>query len=531
MRENTPTVRLSTPGLLVTAFVALAITGCGEGGYPPANDDNAVPIDAEETRAGAVLGQPDHWEPAPEDGVELGFGWDSRRGRVVPNRCVSMTPVRMPGQVAQLHLSEVTDTSEVMKSLGVSASVSVKSIYGKASAAASFAKSSRVSASSSTFLLDAVVENGVIFAGPRGPADVTRSAYPSLDNESDASWSSNEAGRLEFQSWALNLARRPSEFRANCGDAFVSAISSGARLYATISFTSTSSTQSQNVKAAIKAEYGPVKASGAVKTRHENTLANTELEVYYLQVGGAQGQIAMSKEGLEEKLRNLAKETDQSPQLQFIRLTPYSRLPQWRGVDTWMDAEDELDIIADYYWVLSSLEAEIEAIVADYDAYNPKTGKSEAELTAFKDDVLKLRRLIWLAMKPDDDEEPETASAKFVAPGWSFEPFSGAPLKIFKAPQSVELGEIAGNPTIAELSRHLEDASPSGNPNLLRLFLPIPNAAPVSDPKGEEQLKQAVIDWYVAAKVRRACERDPTSNDCLSRDELAAVAAAVPVRP
>ena len=131
MRQNAPTAPRRNSALLVTVFAAVAITGCGDRKSTPASDGNAAPIDAEETRARAVLGQPDHWEPAPEDGVELGFGWDSRRGKVIPNRCVSMTPVRMPGQVAQLHLSEVTDTSEVMKSLGVSASVSVKSIYGK----------------------------------------------------------------------------------------------------------------------------------------------------------------------------------------------------------------------------------------------------------------------------------------------------------------------------------------------------------------------------------------------------------------
>lgn len=521
----------STRALLVIASAVMAIAGCGEGRHPSASDDNEVPANAGETRAGAVLGEPDHWEPAPEDGVELGFGWDSLRGRVVPNRCVSLSPVRMPGQVAQLHLSEVTDTSEVMKSLGVSASVSVKSIYGKASAAASFAKSSRVSAHSSTFLLDAIVENGVLFAGPRGPADVTRSAYPSLDNVSDASWSSNEAGRLEFQSWALNLARRPSDFRATCGDAFVSGISSGARLYATISFTSTDSAQSKKVKAAIKAEYGPVKASASAAAEHKQALENTELEVYYLQVGGARGEIAMSQQGLEEKLRKLAEETDTSPQLQFIRLTPYSRLPQWRGVDTWMDAEDELDIIGDYYWVLSNLETEIQAIVDDFDAYDSRTGKSKAELAAFKEDVLKLRRLIWLAMRPDDEEEVETPATKFVAPGWTFDPFAGVVVDKFEAPQSVELGEITGNPTIEELSRHLESASPSGNPSMLRIFLPIPTSASVDASAGKVELQQAVIDWYIAAKVRRACERNPTSNDCLSSQELEAVAALVPVRP
>lgn len=63
----------------------------------------------------------------PASGVELGLGWDTARGEVVANRCVEFAPVRETGQVATLRMREVSDQSEIMESLGVSAAVSVNS--------------------------------------------------------------------------------------------------------------------------------------------------------------------------------------------------------------------------------------------------------------------------------------------------------------------------------------------------------------------------------------------------------------------
>ncbi len=94
-------------------------------------------------------------EGIPEGGVELGYGWDSRRGEVVPSRCIAFAPVRATGQVATLSMREVSDQSEVMESLGVSASVSVKTIFASGSAQASFARDTKVSATTTNLLLQA----------------------------------------------------------------------------------------------------------------------------------------------------------------------------------------------------------------------------------------------------------------------------------------------------------------------------------------------------------------------------------------
>ncbi|MEQ8264211.1 hypothetical protein [Pseudohaliea sp.] len=516
---------------LIPALAVLAIAGlaaCTSDDSPPAVIKPAAqPEDAEATQSRAVLGAPEYWEPAPEEGVELGFGWDSRKGRIVPNRCVRMTPVRASGQVARASLSEVTDTSEVMKSLKVSAAVAVKTMFAKGSAAASFAKSSRVSAQSTTFLLDATVENGVLFAGPYGPADEARLAYPSLEAHATAA-GGEPASRLTLQPWAGGLMNDAATFRAYCGDAYVSAITSGARLYATISFRSTSSSQSQKVKTAIEGTYGPVRAEAKAAATHAETLANTSLTVHNLQVGGSGGEIAMSKDALLEKLKSLAGEAEASPQFQYLRLTPYSQMPEWRGTDTWMQAEDEFEVIADYYWQLTNLDDEIETILADYKNYNKLTGKTQPELRAFQDDVLRLRRLIHSAMQPDPevpaDALPASTDGSASAPIELF----AAPKTVFKAPSAIDVGLLAGNPTLGQLADELAAASPFGNPSLLRIHLPIPDH--VSTATDAATLREAVVDWYVRPRAKRACDRDPTEKDCLTNAELDDVQQFVVVR-
>lgn len=510
--------------IALSCIFALAACVRDDTTYSNAATDATNP---EETKSRAVLGAPSLWEPAPDDGVELGFGWDSSKGRIVPNRCVSVTPIRATGQVARVSLSEVSDTSEVMKSLKVSASVSVKTMFASGSAAASFAKSSKVSAQSTTFLLDATVENGILFAGPRGAADVARLAFPSI--ESPAALAKDEPGRLTFQPWAEKLLKRSVDFRAYCGDAYVSAISSGARLFATISFSSSSSTMKQAVSTAIKGTYGPVKAEGSAAEAQATTLAGTSLDVQYLQVGGARGAIAVTREGLQEKLEKLAGEADDYPKFQYVRLTPYSQMPEWRGVDTWQQAENEFEIIADYYWQLTNLDDEIDEILGNYKAYNDKTGKTKDELKVFQDDVLRLRALIWSAMQPKmdddatpaDDSDPDSQAAPLTL-------FAAPAASVFKAPDSIDPAVLTGNPTLDEIADELTAAAPFGNPSLLRINLPIPSHA--STATDSAALQTAVVDWYVRPRARRACDRDPTSYDCLNNAELDDVAELVPVR-
>ena len=123
---------------------------------------------------------PRYTEGIPNDNVELGMGWDSRRGEVVPNVCIKFSPVKSSGQELKLSMREVSDKSEIMDSLGVSAEISVKTMFASGSAQASFASNSKVSSSSTTLMLHASVDNGEIFVGPTESSGIPRSAYPKI---------------------------------------------------------------------------------------------------------------------------------------------------------------------------------------------------------------------------------------------------------------------------------------------------------------------------------------------------------------
>jgi hypothetical protein len=547
---------------LSVGLAALFLSGCQPGGV----SGDAEPAGAEpepfssryDTRQALALSA--HWEPAPDDGVELGMGWDSREGRVVPNRCVRLSPVHSPGQTSALTLDEVTSSSDVAAALKVSAAASVKTMFASGSASASFARSTRVSAHSTTLLLNATVTNGVLFAGPAEAPAMARSAYPLDGQGGGGAESTQDTGRLTFHPWARALLDRPTEFRAHCGDGYVSAVSSGARLLASFSVTGKTAAERQTVAAKIKGSYGPANFSGGMNGTTDTKESESQVSVRYLQVGGARGAIATSKADLDAKLATLANEAFESPRFQDVRITPYAQMAEVRFDVGWGETDDEYDLIADTYWQLTALESDLQLILEDYGAFDARTGLDREQLGAFADDLLAMRKAIFAALAApvpagSDDGVSSPADRLVLFPG-------AAPLKGAGPTTVLSADSLARARDIGELARQLSSAFPMGNPTLLRLNLPLPNEkaeevkkalddartafstmpggqkllalmeAELAKPGADRAvLQRAVVDRYIAPVVRRACERDPTERDCLSRAQLEQLADLVPVRP
>lgn len=133
----------------------------------------------------------------------------------------------------------MSDSYEVMKSMGLSAAVSVKSIGYKVSGKASFAKNSKVSGYSSNFVLRASVDNGVRYAAP---LDHSVQAKITSENEFQRS----DSGAIRLTPEALKLAKKKDQnaFTNVCGDSFVSALYGGAELIADSSQGKTSEPES-----------------------------------------------------------------------------------------------------------------------------------------------------------------------------------------------------------------------------------------------------------------------------------------------
>lgn len=458
-------------------------------------------------------------EGIPESGVELGWGWDTRTGGVVSNRCVEFAPVQATGQRATLSMREVTDKSDVMNSLGVSASVSVSAIFGaKGSAQASFAKDSKVSSTSTSLLLRATVENGVIFTGPKQDPIKARRAFPafaengqpvppSLDWKKWQEEPQQQAhDEVVLTAWASDLLRQSGmkAFLRHCGDSYVSAIYSGADLLAITTFTATTKTQKQNITAALQAEYGVVQASADVKNSKESTLGSTNMHVSYMQVGGGKGILPTTRELLVAKLGGLAKEAAQDPKFHSMEVTPYDQLASWPADSIPAEDPEVDDTISNYYWSLTSLNDDIQSILDEFDKFSPLTGLGFAELQALQDEVNKLRADIHL--------------------GARFER-TGVPAQSFGF-QSKRLAALNSEPRTAfkadwakrSFLPKLEESVPQRNVNLLRLNLPLPLSAAAG--LNERNAAQAVVEYYVGRQSKRICARDPSDSECLSNEQL-----------
>jgi hypothetical protein len=495
-----------------------------ESGGPQENFTSKVP-------SYLALGEKSVWQPVPDDGVELGLGWDSREGRVVPNRCVRLAPVHSPGQTTTMTLDEVSSRSQMMHSLNVSAAASVKTMFASGSATASFAKSTSVSSQSTTLLMNATVTNGTLFAAPPVPAGAARTAFPAAGEGVSQPSGENNSGRLTFEPWASALLKKPEEFRAYCGDGYISGITSGARLLASFEIVSKDASARKSAAASIKGSYGPANMSGSGSSSSSTSTTGTEIHRRYMQVGGAKGPIATDETKLNEKLAVLAEEAFESPRFQDMRITPYAQMAEWRGSDAWRNSDDEYGLIADTYWHLTSLEDDTRQVLQNYADYEPRTGKTREELSAFLDDILTVRRAIYAAFKQSDEAASNPAKGEESLTLFEAPESAGLPANSFKAPSGINLRVLGGQPTLGELAQQLQNALPFGNPALLLINLPLPKTE-VSEANSRDKatLQKAVVMYYIGPAAQRACGQDPTSRSCLGNKELEAVAKLVPVR-
>ena len=467
----------------------------------------------------------------PLSGVELGWGWDSRRGEVVPNRCIEFAPVQARGQATRMHLTEVSDQSELMRSLNVNAAVSVRTIFASGDAKASFAKSSKVKASSTNLVLQATVDNGVLFVGPKRMPDRARYANPQFGERGepapDAGWRQWAADSgavaehsLTFRPWAKEFLDNGDggAFRRHCGDSFVASIQSGAELLALISFTASSAAQKQSIAASISADFGVVQASASAASASESSRANSDLQVTMTQIGGSGGPIATTREDLVEKLKLLALDAAMAPKFHSMQVVSYDSLADWPAEVALTASTGELEVIADTYWFLGSFYELLEEIIAEPEAYSYATGLIPSELEDLQDQVVEKRAaLLRMLRQAADGEVPDDAEMTDVAlrlPG-------GRTLRLPDADSAQMLG---GLPTAAAwvdaLGEALIETLPMSNPNTLLLHLPLAKALTAEWLGNEPGLRALVVRRQMHDQAKRFCRLDPTDNQCMTNRQL-----------
>jgi hypothetical protein len=293
----------------------------------------------------------------PESGIDLGWGWNSVEEIYVPTVCVEFVLAEELGQTKHMKMKEVSDSYEVMEAMGMSASASVKTIGYSASGKASFAKETKVTGFESTFILEASVDNGVRYAAPAAADGRPGIARYNEQGKKMAP----DVGEIRLTAEALRLARAKDlgPFFDRCGDSFVAAIHSGARLTAVISIEARTHREQERISAELSASGGGVHVEGGFKGEKGSALEGRKVTTRFFQSGGKGDSIPSRREDLPQKLKELAQLADSAPKNFRMTLAPYTALANWPERPIEIDV-NELDQLASYWGAYDSLYGEIQ---------------------------------------------------------------------------------------------------------------------------------------------------------------------------
>ena len=289
--------------------------------YRPPSDDNTEIVEV------------------PITGINLGWGWDHHNAAPVRTQCVEYIEASEPAQTRYMTMKEVSDSYELMQSMGMSAQASVKTIAFEAKGKAAFAKDTNITGYSSNFVLNATVENGVRYTAPA------------------------ESGAVRLTDQAVILAANDlDEFEHQCGDAYVSAVYSGAKLTALITIETKSQEEKQEMSATMSGSGWGAEFEASMKQKTGSKTENKNMSVSIFQTGGRGDGIPKNKQDLLDKLDVLPAIAFDAPKDFHIAVTPYDTLANWpaQTLDT---SEDEFEQLASYWGAYNTLYDEIQYIL------------------------------------------------------------------------------------------------------------------------------------------------------------------------
>lgn len=477
----------SLRAVVVVSCLVMAIGAC----QPPRDEPDPEAAEDRAATGRRILPGPEEVQPrtldVPASGVHLGWGWDSETERARPTVCVEFEMARDEGQTKHMSFREVSDSYEVMSSMGMSAAASVDAIGYKASGKAEFAKSATTSGFSSSFVLTASVDNGVVFAAPVPPG--TREGDMSyLDTERPTA----HHGAIRLTSEALDRARRgEDEFRRRCGDSFVSALYGGAQLTALITIEATTHSDQEAVSAELSGSGWGVEVEAGFEQENRSETSKHDSSMSFFQVGGRGDPIPKHKGDLLEKLGELPQQAADAPATFRMTLTPYTALVNWPDrFDVEVDTSEHEQIASDW-GAYATLYDEIQEVLASPDDYSffvsPTEDGQESQ---------------WLAANKKDEEKDQRVKA--------LESLEALQDEVHETLRSLrDVAARCADPT----QECTFDEGAVLDPYGVRVRLPLP--------RGETDLTlEHLVDFHVRDTAQRRCDISPINPGCLSNAEV-----------
>jgi hypothetical protein len=475
-------------GRLACALLAL-VASCDRPPKPdvsPAEDRGGVSYREAQLDSTVVV-------EVPDTGIHLGWGWNTFDNESVPTICVDFVEGREEAQTQYMTMHEVSDSYELMRHLGVSAEASVKSIGFEASGKASFAKDLNVTGFSSSFVLQATVDNGVRFAAPL-PLPETRAqeGVPLLGPRG------GNRGSIRLTKEALAVARRGDmgEFKRQCGNAFVSAIFSGAKLTGLLTIQARSQTEQEEVAAELSGSGWGARLQASLKSGSTTTAGTKRMDMSAFLTGGKDEKIPASKEELLATLENLSRIATHAAKDFHMAVTPYEALSNWPARDI-TGEPGEFDQLASIWGAYNTLYDEIEYILEQPHEFVGATVDARGAVS-------------WTSAPcPPPPAKPGDPRPRLLSPEQLLR-LEALQDEVFDGLERLRLRAQECTAS-AEACAFAEDAFRS--PYAYRIQLPAPCAL-------EKRDVETLVAYYIRDPAKRRCEIGTDNPGCLRNDEI-----------
>ena len=366
----------------------LLLAACAD---PVAPSDSGAGDGTKPRAAAFAMGDATRIVEAGSAGVQLGWGWNSLTDTPVPNLCIEFSENSHLAQERSVTIREVTDQSDLMQELDMTASMSVNAIGASVSGKASFAKNIKVNSFQSTYVLDGRVDNGIVFVGPKPslPDEIARAEAAVPENANRPSWPS---GSVRLTEAARALAKNnPATFRRQCGDSYVASIFSGARLYAVITYATRSQSERRKISAEISASGWGASADASANSASSKASVSSDQSIRVFQSGGRGGVIEVDKAGIAKMLQQLPESAASAGKITRLSVIPYQQLPDWPGGEMAPSAA-ELEQVVDLWGAYRTLYNDIQVALDEPGLFELTASTSYPKLEELQDAVLQIVR-------------------------------------------------------------------------------------------------------------------------------------------
>jgi hypothetical protein len=451
---------------------------------------------ATDAKRATGLPQPGHVRLVeyPVDAVDLGQGWHEEQAVKAVATCIDFKPLADTGQEQTMRISVVTDRSDLMNELDVSAEVQVKAIAYSVSGKARYAQTVAIKSESLNFVAHARVDNGVEYTGPAEVAS---------------------AKRIDLTPRYRDLARRdPVAFERECGDGFVSAIHAGAELTAILSFAAQSSDERRTIEAAMKGSGFGFEGKGKASAAMQSYAAKSALTISYHQTGGQGNPIPTDQAQFLQAIQGLPALAAQDGVNYRIRVQSYRSLPGYPTVEAAEEGSFRREL-ATSYGRLASLRDDVVEILESLESPEKMKGKDangkETAVTVPADDYVDFRSgdvVARVRVLHDEITVKLRGITKFAAE-CSY---------LNDSPQA-SLNAKCAFPATLSAARDYD----------YRVRLPVlrNQTAAATKPPTDVQVKDAIIEQYVRSVSRQRCARDVADRGCLLESEIDALRASL----